>query len=185
MLTVTVRTVVLEIHPTPLSVTVGGSVTGLPVIDAVTMSLGVDGTGLAGWSAQVGPAAIDIGGPILRPFVRVDYATSGGWQADVGLGLDALGPTDVGHQELIARWRQASGLAVLVTNRTSVSNVAEDTVPRRASRSPRSTRCSTSSAAGCSGVTRSSPARAEPRQQDGPLRARRLDPHAGAATHRS
>ncbi|HEY7009949.1 MAG TPA: hypothetical protein VH395_13455, partial [Jatrophihabitantaceae bacterium] len=115
VLTVTVRTVVLEIHPNPLSITVGGSVTGLPVINAVTMSLGVDNSGLSAWSAQVGPAAIDLGGPVLRPFARVEY--DGAWQADVGLGLDALGPVDVGHQELAARWRQATGLAVLVTTR--------------------------------------------------------------------
>ncbi|HEU5267283.1 MAG TPA: DUF6603 domain-containing protein, partial [Jatrophihabitans sp.] len=127
VLTVTVRTVVLEIHPSPLSITVAGSVTGLPVINSVTMSLGVDGTGLAAWSAQAGPAAIDLGGPVVRPFARVQYSGSGGWQADVGLGLDALGPTDVGHQELTARWRQATGLAVLVAKRTSVSNVTEDT----------------------------------------------------------
>ena len=66
-----------------------------------------------GWPAgrpQVGPAAIDLGGPVLRPFARVSYASRGGWQVDVGLGLDALGPDDIGHQELAARWRQVGGL---------------------------------------------------------------------------
>jgi large repetitive protein len=126
VLTVTVRTVVLEVHPSPLSITVGGSVTGLPVVNAVTMSLGVDGAGLSAWSAQVGPAAIDLGRPVLRPFARVDYTGATGWQADIGLGLDALGPVDVGHQELTARWRQTGGLAVLVTTNSSATNVTED-----------------------------------------------------------
>ncbi len=129
VLTVTVHSVVLEVHPSPLSVSVRGSVTALPVVGAVSMSLAVDGTGLAGWSAQAGPAAIDLGGPVLRPLARVSYAGSGGWQADVGLGLDAQGPDDIGHQELIARWRQTAGLSVLATKRTSASNVDEDTTP--------------------------------------------------------
>jgi hypothetical protein len=127
VLTITVRTVVVEIDPAPLAVSVSGSITGLPVMDAVELSVALDGSGLAGWSAGVGPAAIDLDGPVLRPFVRAGSTGSSGWEVQVGLGLDALAPNANGHQELTARWRQASGLGVLVTTRTGPSTVTEDT----------------------------------------------------------
>ncbi|HEX5145280.1 MAG TPA: DUF6603 domain-containing protein [Mycobacterium sp.] len=125
-LTVTVRTVEIAVHPSPLSVTVSGHVSGLPVVDSVELSLAADSSGLAGWSAQVGPAAIDLEGPVLRPFGRAASSAGAGWEADIGLGLDALAATDVGHRELTARWRQAGGLALLVTARTDPSTLAED-----------------------------------------------------------
>ncbi|HEY7815103.1 MAG TPA: DUF6603 domain-containing protein, partial [Nakamurella sp.] len=93
------------------------------------MSVTVDGTGLAGWSAAVGPATLDLDGPVLRPFARVASGASSGWEVGVGLGLDALPAGTDGHQELTARWRQASGLGVLVTTRTGPA-LAEDGTPQ-------------------------------------------------------
>ena len=128
-LTVTVRGAVVVLHPTPLAVTVSAGVTGLPVVDAVEVSVGIDASGLAGWSAGVGPATVDLGGPVVRPFVRAGSAAGAGWQVGLGLGLDDLAPTATGHQELTARWQQAGGLAVLVATRTGPSAVSEDTSP--------------------------------------------------------
>jgi hypothetical protein len=127
VLTVTVRTVVLEVHRAPLAVGINGAVAGLPVIDAVSLGLAVDQAGLAGWSAAVGPAEIDLDGPVVRPLVRGVFSASTGWQAEIGLGLDDKGQTDVGHRELLARWRQADGLALVATDRTGPATVSEDT----------------------------------------------------------
>jgi hypothetical protein len=129
VLTVTVRTVVLEVHRAPLAVSVQGAVTGLPVIGTVSVGLAVDQAGLAGWSTAVGPAAIDLGGPVVRPLARGAFSTSSGWQAEIGLGLDDQAPTAVGHRELLARWRQATGLGLLATDRTGPATVDEDTSP--------------------------------------------------------
>jgi hypothetical protein len=127
VLTVTVRTVVLEVHRAPLAVSVEGSVAGLPVIGSVSLGLAVDQSGLAGWSAAVGPAAIDLDGPVVRPLVRGAFSTATGCEAELGLGLDDKAPTDVGHRELLARWRQAGGLALAATDRTGPTTVDEDT----------------------------------------------------------
>ena len=127
VLTVTVRTVVLEVHRAPLAVSVQGSVDGLPVIGAVSVGLAVDEAGLAGWSTAVGPAEINLGGPVVRPVVRGEFSSSTGWEAETGLGLDDTPPADVGHRELLARWRQADGLALVATDRTGPTTVDEDT----------------------------------------------------------
>jgi large repetitive protein len=129
VLTVTVRTVVVEVHPAPLAVHLQGTATGLPVIDAVALGMAADESGLAGWSAAVGPAEIDLDGPVIRPLARAAFATGAGWQAEVGLGLDDKAPTAVDHRELLARWRQADGLTLLATHRTGAATVDEDTSP--------------------------------------------------------
>lgn len=128
VLTVSVRGAVVVLHPSPLAVSVSADVTGLPFVDAVEVSVDIDGTGLAGWSAGVGPATLDLGGPVVRPFVRAG-SSGAGWQVGLGLGLDALAPDATGHQELTARWQEASGLGILVATRTSPTAVSEDTSP--------------------------------------------------------
>ena len=128
VMTVTVRTVVVTVQTAPFAVQAAASVDGLPVLGAVSLSLAADATGLTGWSAGAGPAAIDLGGPVIRPFARACYATPGGWHAEIGLGLDDQGPSEVGHRELEARWRQAAGLSMLVTTQAA-SSVTEDASP--------------------------------------------------------
>jgi hypothetical protein len=128
VLTVTVRTVVAEIHTAPFAVLVSADVTGLPVIGAVSLSLGAGQAGLTAWSASAGPAAINIGGPVVRPFARAGYAAPAGWHAETGMGLDALGTGTDGHRELTARWQQGAGLGVLVTTRIG-GIVTEDGTP--------------------------------------------------------
>ena len=126
VLTVTVRTVVLRVASAPFAVSLEGSVSGLPVLGSVTVSMSVDGTGLSAWSAGLGPAQVDLGGPVLRPFLRGGLDATAGTVVELGLGLDGLAPTAVGHRELTARWREAAGaVTVLVTERTATS-VAED-----------------------------------------------------------
>jgi hypothetical protein len=128
MMTVTVRTVVVTVQTAPFAVQAAASAGGLPVLGAVSLSLAADATGLTGWSAGAGPAVIDLGGPVIRPFARAGYATPGGWHAEIGLGLDDQGPGEAGHRELEARWRQAGGLGVLVTTQAA-SSVTEDASP--------------------------------------------------------
>jgi hypothetical protein len=128
VMTVTVRTAVVTVQTAPFAVQAAASVDGLPVLGTVSLSLAADATGLTGWSAGAGPAAIDLGGPVIRPFARAGYATPGGWHAEIGLGLDDQGPDEVGHRELEARWRQAGGLSILVTTRAA-SSVTEDAGP--------------------------------------------------------
>ncbi|RZU11327.1 hypothetical protein EV645_6489 [Kribbella rubisoli] len=127
VLTVDIGAARAVIHANPLAVSVSASVTGLPVIDAVDLTMDLDATGLTGWSAGVGPATIDLDGPIVRPFVRAGSDAGSGWEIQVGLGLDALSPTTAGHRELAGRWRQADGLSVLVSTRTNTGDVAQDT----------------------------------------------------------
>ncbi|MEO6712130.1 MAG: DUF6603 domain-containing protein, partial [Mycobacteriales bacterium] len=128
VLTVTVRTVVARIETAPFAVSLQGSVTGLPVIGAVSVSMAVDDAGVSAWSAGLGPAQIDLGGPVLRPFVRAGLAAATGWQAELGLGLDALATSAVGHRELTARWQESAGaVRVLVTERTASALTEDDT----------------------------------------------------------
>ncbi|MEP7022097.1 MAG: hypothetical protein ABI808_15750, partial [Pseudonocardiales bacterium] len=128
VLTITVRTAVIEVHPSPLAVNAQASATGLPVLGSVTVGLSVDGTGLSGWSAALGPAAINLDGPVIRPVLRAGRDATAGWHAELGLGLDDLAPTVVEHRELIARWRESDGLNVLATHR-STTTLDEDLSP--------------------------------------------------------
>jgi len=127
VLTVAFRTVVVTVHPAPFALSVDASVTGLPVVGAVTLSMSADATGLTGWAAGVGPGQINLDGPVIRPFVRAGSQQPSGWQVELGLGLDALAPTAIGHRELMARWREADvAVNVLSTTRTGPSAVTED-----------------------------------------------------------
>ncbi len=128
VLTVTVRTVVLEVHRAPLAVSVQGSVDGLPVIGAVSAGAGRRRRRAcrAGRPRWVRPRSTSA----ARSCGRSRAARSArrpGWQAEIGLGLDDTAPTDVGHRELLARWRQADGLALVATDRTGPTTVDEDT----------------------------------------------------------
>jgi hypothetical protein len=130
VLTVAFRTVLVTVHPAPFAVSVQAAVTGLPVVGAVTLSMSVDGSGLNGWAAGVGPAEIDLDGPVIRPFVRAGSSNPSGWQVELGLGLDDLPRSTTGHKELLARWREAdAALTVLATNRTGPGAIAEDSTP--------------------------------------------------------
>lgn len=117
-LVVTVGTLAVTVTPAPLRVTVAGAAGGLPVVGRVAGAFTVDATGLTAWSVGVGPATFDLGGPVLRPFVRAGRDGAGGWEAALGLSLDDVDPTDDGHRELFARWRESSGLDVVARTRT-------------------------------------------------------------------
>ena len=121
-LVVTVLGITLTFDPSPVSVAISGSVAGLPIVNVVAGSFSADATGLTGWSFGVGPAAFDVGGPVIRPLLRGGRSGSGGWEVAVGLGLDALALTANGHRELLARWREADGLAVVARTRVGAAD---------------------------------------------------------------
>ena len=78
---------------------------------------------------QLGPASIELDGPVIRPLLRAGSATPGGWNAELGLALDALGATDDGHRELFAQWREAEHDVTLVATARSSASTNEDTTP--------------------------------------------------------
>ncbi|HTY73503.1 MAG TPA: DUF6603 domain-containing protein [Actinomycetes bacterium] len=129
VLSVDFRTVDVALHPSPLAVHAAASATGLPVIDAVGLSLDADQGGPAGWSFAVGPATIDLGGPVVRPVLRGSWSASSGWEVQLGLGLDGLAPGADGHRELLARWRSADAALTIVATEDSGGSATEDTSP--------------------------------------------------------
>ncbi|MBK5332019.1 MAG: hypothetical protein JJD93_08615, partial [Ilumatobacteraceae bacterium] len=76
-------------------------------------------SGLTAWGFGVGPAAFDLGGPVLRPFIRGGREGTSGWATSLGLALDDLSPTTNAHKELFARWRESEGLSVVARSRVS------------------------------------------------------------------
>ena len=160
-------------------------VTGLPVIDAV--SAGTGGRRGRAWPAGR-PRWVrrrsTSDGPVLRPFVRVEHRRP----APAGRPTSGSGSTPrpgrrrpPGARRALAAGR--AGSAIVVTTRTEPSTRRRGHTPTAASRSPRSTRCWISSAAGCSASPMCRPCCASRSgTQDRRLRARRLDRAAGEST---
>ena len=123
-LVVTVRGVTLTLDPNPLSISISGSLSGLPFIDSASGGFSVDGDGLQQWQLGIGPASFDLGGPTVRPLLRAGRLGTGGWEVALGLALDDLAPAAETHHELFGRWREADGLAVVA--RTHSSGVDND-----------------------------------------------------------
>ncbi len=115
-LVVTVHGVVLTVQPSPLEIGVAGSVGSLPLIDHVSAAFSAGADGIHAWSFGVGPAAFDLGGPVLRPVLRGGRTVSG-WEVHAGLALDGNSPTTVGHKELFARWRDPGSLDIVARTR--------------------------------------------------------------------
>ena len=127
-LVVTVRGVVLRLHSNPLQVSVAGHLGSLPMINTVAANFTADATGLTEWGFGIGPASFDLGGPVVRPVVRGGRTSGEGWQIDLGLALDGLVPTAVGHKELFARWRESDGLTVVARTRVATPSAHDDDV---------------------------------------------------------
>lgn len=128
-LVVTVRTVSLTFNPTPLTVSIAGSVTGIPIIGGAAASFAANASGVTAFDFGVGPATFDLGGPKLRPLLRVGRAEGQGWEAAIGLALDDIAPTTAGHKELFARWREADGLAMVARTRGASTNTDATDAP--------------------------------------------------------
>ncbi len=115
-LVVTVHGVVLTVQPQPLEIGIAGSVGSLPVVDHVSAAFTAGPDGIHTWSFGVGPAAFDLGGPVLRPVLRGGRTVTG-WEVHAGLALDGDSPTTVGHKELFARWREPGSLDIVARTR--------------------------------------------------------------------
>jgi large repetitive protein len=118
-LVVAVRDVTITVTPSPLSVAVAGSVSALPVVGSVEGTFVVGSAGVTAWGFGIGPAVFELGGPKVRPLVRGGRVGNSGWQIDLGLALDDLGPANDGHRELFGRWRESGGLSVVARTRDS------------------------------------------------------------------
>ena len=77
-------------NPTTGVVTLRGDGVAVPGIEQVSFAVGIGASGLAELAVTVGPAAIDTGAVVLRPFVTVaaGQAPAGGRRVAVGLAVD-------------------------------------------------------------------------------------------------
>ena len=119
-LVVTVHGVTLTVQPSPVVISVDANVGGLPVVGNVTASFSAGADGVHGWGFGVGPAAFDLGGPVVRPLLR-GSRSGPTWEVQLGLALDDKGVGDAGHKELFARWG-GSVLDVVARTRTGTTN---------------------------------------------------------------
>ena len=133
---------------------VQGSVTGLPVIGAVSAGGGRRPGGPVGLvgRGRARPRSTSAGRSCGRSRAARSARRPAG-RPRSGSGLDDTAPTDAGHRELAARWRQAGGLGVSWPPTGPGRRPSTRTRAPKAWPPPRSTRCSTSSAAGSSAST--------------------------------
>ena len=111
-LAVTAGSITVTWQPSPFQLTCVGTVTGIPGVQHVDISITLDATGLRSLSSQVGPAAIDAGGVTLRPFVSavVGESPAGGRRVQFGLATNSSGTKFVA-----ARWNLDGAGLTLIT----------------------------------------------------------------------
>ncbi|HKE68722.1 MAG TPA: hypothetical protein VKB55_05690, partial [Nocardioidaceae bacterium] len=100
-LSITVGGVSLSWLPNPLVVTIAAEA-DLPGVEHARVSIGLNESGVQSLDATIGPAAIDAGGAILRPFIRaaVGNAPADGRRIELGLA----GGIDPEATSVAARW---------------------------------------------------------------------------------
>jgi hypothetical protein len=103
-LSVSVAGVTLAWRPATSRVTFSAPTLAMPGIETLGLTLAISSTGLDELSVALGPARIDAGGVLLRPFASVSagLAPAGGQRVMVGLSAD-----DTHH--FAARWTLDSG----------------------------------------------------------------------------
>ncbi len=114
--------ITLAWRPSPFLVTLAGTVDGITAIDSVAIAIELDASGLHRFASRVGPATLDAGGLVLRPFIAatVGEAPAGGRRIELGLALDAAANTAV-----VARWHlDGAGLTLV-----AVDGATESTQP--------------------------------------------------------
>lgn len=94
-----VGAITAAVTPAPFGIAVSGEVSGVPAIARLTFGLALAAAGVRSLDIEVGPAEIDGGGVLLRPFFGVHAGTApiGGRRAEVALGLGA-------NRRVGARW---------------------------------------------------------------------------------
>ena len=110
-ITVTVFSVSITWQPSPFQFTCSGAITGIPSVQRAEIALVLDSAGLHSLSAEVGPAAIDAGGVILRPFIGavVGESPAGGRRVQFGLAIN-----DAGDRFVAGRWHlDGAGLSLV------------------------------------------------------------------------
>ncbi len=110
--------------PGSQAVAVGASGLAVPGIETLSFALRLSVQGLDEFSAFVGPATIDAGGAVLRPFAQVAVGAqpAGGRRVAVGL---AAGST----QRLAARWTLDGGGFALVASDGVIASAIDNLSP--------------------------------------------------------
>lgn len=121
---VTVGGVTIALSPSPFTFRLAGDVSGIPGVERIALDLQLDASGLRSLVAGLGPAEIDAGGVMLRPFIGAAAGTAplGGRRIEFGLGIDATGDRVVG-----GRWTLDDGSFSLYTG----DAIAIDTTPEQ------------------------------------------------------
>jgi hypothetical protein len=122
VLNVLVGPVAVSWQPTPFQFGCTLNASGIPVLQAAKATIVLDTTGLKSLTAQLGPAAIDAGGVILRPLLAatVGESPAGGRRIQLGLAIDATGT-----KQVVGRWNiDGAGLALV-----SIDGATESTDP--------------------------------------------------------
>ena len=112
-LRVVVGAATVRVTPVPFAVAVSGTVTGIPAVDRVAVGLALDEQGLAALDIEVGPADIDAGGIVLRPFagVHAGRVPAGGRRVELALSLGD-------DRRVGARWLLGGSLDLVVVDTT-------------------------------------------------------------------
>jgi large repetitive protein len=123
-LSVAMGAVSLSWSPATGVVTLAGDGLNVPGIEQLSFVVGVGADGLDALSVTVGPAAIDAGGVILRPFVTVAAGASPAGERRVALGL----AVDDAHR-FAARWLFDSQQFALVASDGPLSTAVDSSDP--------------------------------------------------------
>lgn len=104
--------VTVALATSPLAFRITGEVSGIPGVDRIALDMQLDEAGLQSLITRLGPAQIDAGGVILRPFIgaAAGNAPAGGRRIEFGLGIDTVGERVVG-----GRWTLDDGTFSLYT----------------------------------------------------------------------
>lgn len=91
VLTASVHGISVTWRPSPFEVTCAGTIEGIPGVGRAEVSIALDLTGLRSLAATIGPADIDAGGVMLRPYLSAvaGQEPAGGRRVEVGLALNA------------------------------------------------------------------------------------------------
>ena len=117
-LQVHVGVVTILLTPSPLSITVTGEVHGVPAVSTIAFGVSLSAAGLTALDVEVGPAAIDAGGVMIKPFfgVHAGSAPVGGARAELSLGVGD-------HTRVGARWKFGDRFDLVVVDASGVSDV--------------------------------------------------------------